>query len=218
MAKQPQHGTLHVRELIAVGVLDRVIRSHELMPADVLENFEDAIGGGCLAGASFGIKRERGDLLPFHAVAKRTLHESFGQQRQEIEEEEGLDPGGALQVDRHDVEHRFELLVALLDTGLVLVGVECLLERQFLIIEDQREDAVAMIVVAERLGFDAPGEIEALSGLSPEGRVLSRPTCGGLGIAMLLADFDSDFNPPLSMGFLEDDGGGAFDLSPCAET
>ena len=56
---------LHVGELIAVGVLDRVIGSHELMAADVLENLENAIGGGCLASASFGRKRKRGDLLLF---------------------------------------------------------------------------------------------------------------------------------------------------------
>ena len=120
---------------------------------------------GWLAGASFGIKRERGDLLPFHAVAKRTLDERFGLQRQELEEEEeeGLDPGGALQADRHDVKHRFEPLVALLDAGLVLIGVECLLDRQLLIIEDHPEDAVATIVVAERLGFYAPGETEVVS-------------------------------------------------------
>lgn len=160
---------LHVRDLIAAGMLDGVIGSHELMAADVLENPEDAIGSGCLAGGSFGIKRERGDPFPFHAVAKRALDERFGQQSQETEREEGLAPGGALQVDRHDVEHRFELLVELLDAGLVLAGVECLLKRQLFIIENQREDAVAAIVIADRLGFNAPGEIEALSGLSPEG-------------------------------------------------
>lgn len=74
---EPQHGMLHVGELIAIGVFDRVIRSHELMPADVLENLADAIAGGCPAGSSFEIKRERGDLLPIHAVAERTLDKRF---------------------------------------------------------------------------------------------------------------------------------------------
>jgi hypothetical protein len=100
-----------------------------------------------------GAPRVRAARLPpflLHAPADLALDERFHKHGQEIDEEEGLDPVGALQIDGHDLEDGFQLLVSLLHTGLVLVGQQSLTERKLFVIEEQRKDSVRAVIVLQR--------------------------------------------------------------------
>jgi predicted alpha/beta-hydrolase family hydrolase len=77
--------------------------------------------------------------------------------------EEGLDPGGALEQDRRGVVGVLELMVTLLEVGLVAVGGEQIGGGEAVVVGDQREAAVAGSVVGDRAVVEAVVQPEALA-------------------------------------------------------
>ena len=63
-------------------------------------------------------------LLALHGQAQLALDERLHEQREEVEGEQRLDAALVLQEDRGDLVHGLDLLEALLDGGLALVGLE----------------------------------------------------------------------------------------------
>ncbi len=88
-------------------------------------------------------------------------------------EEEALDPRGALQEDGRGVLDGLELVVALLEVGLVAVGAQQLGVDELLVVGDEREAAVGGGVVDDLVGIDGELEPEAKLRLLAVARVLS---------------------------------------------
>ena len=104
-AEQAQHCALELCEVIVEALLDGSVRRHEAVSTDVDEELENAVSGRCFAWTPFGVKRERGDFLRLHLLADFALDERGDQQGHEVDEEESLNATGALEVDRHHIEH-----------------------------------------------------------------------------------------------------------------
>ena len=78
-------------------------------------------------GGGSPVPRDRGagsDLLPAHGETELTLDLRLDEQREEAEEEEGLDPPLVLQERRRDLVDGLQRLEAALDHRLPLVGLE----------------------------------------------------------------------------------------------
>jgi hypothetical protein len=99
--------------------LHRVAVAGQVVALQRGEVVEDAGGGRGGAGAVFGVERQVGDLLARHRGAELALDQAAGKQRDELAGEQGFDTVGALQRDRCGVLDGLQLVVALLEVGLV---------------------------------------------------------------------------------------------------
>jgi hypothetical protein len=88
--------------------------------------------------------------------------------------------------------------VPLLNTGLVFVGDQSIMQRKLLIVEDKRKDTVGAIVVMGCLGLRLPMELETLLGLSHVRCFLTRPINGCLCEVIFLDNLQHRCNPALS--------------------
>ena len=118
-----EHEALGVGELV-IECLDELAGAKQAVAAQGLEEGEDLVGGRGLALPAFGVERDRAELALFHGGADLALDERVEEDRDEVEEEKGLDALDGLEVDRNDLGRGLELLVALFDEGLELVGLQ----------------------------------------------------------------------------------------------
>ena len=113
-----QVGELDVEDLNGVAVLDQLVALGET------EEPQDLLGGWMRALPLLGVQGEFDYLLPCHGQAKLTLDEGLNKQCKEVQGEQCLDPALVLEEDGRDLVHGLDLLEALLDHGLALVGQE----------------------------------------------------------------------------------------------
>jgi len=127
------------------------------MALDVFEYFQDAVRGGGLAFPVLGIEGQHIEVRAFHRGADLALDEGLDEQGQEVEQEKGLDPALVLEEGRSHRIHGLELLVPLLEVGLVLVFEEHLFGWKVVAVGDQRVHPVAAGVVSDGSGLWLPG-------------------------------------------------------------
>ena len=93
------------------------------------EQAQDLLGGGSLALALLRVERKLGDGLPLHRQAQLALDQCLHQKGEEVESEQRLNAALVLEEHGRDLVHGLDLLEALLDAGLALVGDENLGRR-----------------------------------------------------------------------------------------
>jgi len=97
-------------------------RGQEIVSFEASVEAQDLLGGGPLRGALLGVEGQRIDTVLLHGGAQLAFDERLDEERQEVDEEEGLDAAGVLEQDRSDLEDGLGLLEAFLDRGLALVA------------------------------------------------------------------------------------------------
>ncbi len=130
--------------------MDEGVLSTQPVVLEARKDLKDAVRTGGQAVAVLRVQRQRREAARGHGPAHLPFEEGLDQQNDEVEEEEGLDAALVLEEHGGDRVHELELLVALLQPGLVFVGREDLGQGEITIVGDEREDAVAPRVVLYR--------------------------------------------------------------------
>jgi len=127
-------------ELVELRLEDRDETPSLLEPVSLRrhEQVEDALRAGGTALEFLGVDRQHLDLLARHGATDLALEQSLDEERDEVREEQRLDAGDLLAVDRRDILDALERFVALLEARLELVRLENLARRQILGVGDQR--------------------------------------------------------------------------------
>lgn len=121
--EQLQHNTLRVGDRVPER-LHMMAGVDEAVAALMRKERKDFAGGGRFARSGFGVNRKRFELVSDHGLAKLALEQGVNRDGDEEEKEERIDALGALEVHRDDLGDGLELLVSLLDEGLVLVDFQ----------------------------------------------------------------------------------------------
>lgn len=107
------------------------------------------------------VERQLGDVFALHREAQLALDERLNHQGEEVEREKSFDAPFVLQEHGRDLMHALDLLEALLDGWLALVGGENGCGREGAIVGEQRIHAVAVLVVVDGGFVEAPGDVIA---------------------------------------------------------
>ena len=110
------------RSEFGIEDLDEVAVAGEGVALGVAEQGEDLFGGRPLAGAGFGVERDGIEAFAAHGAPQFALDQGLHEQHQEVDGEQGLDARGVLEEHRGDLVDGFDLLEALLEGRLALVG------------------------------------------------------------------------------------------------
>ena len=113
---------MHLDELLPKS-LDGLAVVEQPVPAQVLQQPQELVGRGRAASSLFGVEWNGADTARLHRLADLALGQGMQGEGDEVEKQEGLDAFGRLIADRHDLGSRLESVMALLDEGLVPVGV-----------------------------------------------------------------------------------------------
>src|SRR6185312_12863669 len=116
----------------------------------------------------------------FHRLPELALDERLDEKREEVDGEERLDARRVLQEHRGNLVHGLQLLEALLEPRLSLVGFEDLLRGERAVIGNERVHAVGLLIVGNGGGIDRPLEVVAAVGDTAVCSVRSWPAATGL--------------------------------------
>src|SRR3990172_1459812 len=114
-------GGLDLRQGVGEGLRESPV-APEVILAQRLEDLKDFVGGRGSALTLLGGERGGGQTARRHGAADLALDQGVEGDGEEVEEQEGLDALHALEVHRDDRGGGLELLMSLLDAGLILVG------------------------------------------------------------------------------------------------
>ena len=138
--------------------------------------------------ALLGVDGELVDALARHGLAQLALDEGLNHQRDGVEREQRLDASLILEEDRGDLVHGLDLLEALLDHGLTLVGLEHLSGGELAVVGHERVHAVAPAVIGDGVLVCVPLHVKAPLGDLAVGGVGAGTTAARLLEQVLLAN------------------------------
>src|SRR5437867_13036721 len=113
------------------------------------EQAQNLLCGGPPALTLLRVDRQFFNGISLHRQAQFALDQGLYQQGEEVESEQGFDAALVLEEHGRDLVYGLDLLEALLDTGLGLVGEENLSRRELAVVAKQRIHAVAFFIVLD---------------------------------------------------------------------
>src|SRR5262249_52395042 len=122
-AKQREDLALQLGELSVEDLQDLAVL-HNLVPLGEAEQTQDLFRGRSRTVALLGVERQLGNVLTLHGKSQLALDDGRHEESEKIQGEERFDASLILEEDGSNFVHGLDLLEALLDHGLALVGLE----------------------------------------------------------------------------------------------
>jgi hypothetical protein len=120
---------------------------HQLVALGQGEQPQHLLGGGMRALALLGVDGQLLDALARQGAAQLAFDEGLNQQRDRIQREQRLDAALVLEEHRGDLVDSLDLLEALFDHRLALVGLQHLRGAELPVVGHQRVHAIAQRTV-----------------------------------------------------------------------